>query len=267
MAIAVAWVVVVVLAAALADLLPLEDPREIPTSGATFLSAFRDWHHILGTDGQARDELTRLIYGARVSLVVGVGAAALGMVIGGAIGMLMAMAGPRIRMLLDIGIDSALAFPPLVLLVGLVAVMRPNLTSVLVGLTLLSTPVFARLVRTSAATVLAAEYVFAARAMGATWLRLAVREVVPNVANTALSYAFVLIGVLITGEASLSFLGLSVQPPFPTWGGMVAESQTTFEQHPHGLIVPAAAIFVTVLAFSAIGLAAGRRGAREPSRL
>jgi peptide/nickel transport system permease protein len=253
--ISVGWLAVVVLAAALADVLPLREGRdparaldEPVLAGPSLLSA-----HPLGTDRQGLDELAGVIVGARLSLLVGVGAVCIGLFVGGLLGVVAGYYRGRLDSVLNLANDALLAFPPLILLLALAAIVTPNARTITLVLGVLAVPTFFRLARANALVHAQREFVLAARALGTRGPRILLRELVPNVAMAALSYAFVVVAVLIVAEASLSFLGLSIQRPEPTWGNMIAAGQQDFDDHPHLVFVPGAALFTTVLALNRVG--------------
>ncbi|HEY8524377.1 MAG TPA: ABC transporter permease [Acidimicrobiales bacterium] len=250
------WIVVLVVAALVAPVLPLgehEDTAAAITEPALLRpNLFSE--HPLGTNNFGLDELARVVYGARASLLMALTASAIGLVIGGAIGV---VAGTR-RGWLDRALSTAnnafLAFPPLVLLLALAAVMERDSRNIALALGALSIPVNVRLARANALAVAQEEFVEAARVMGASRTRIVVREILPNVLPPLLSYALIVMAVLLVAEASLSYLGLGVQPPQPSWGNMIAEGDGgMFEDHPHLVLVPGGAMFATVLAFNLVG--------------
>jgi peptide/nickel transport system permease protein len=251
-----AWIVVLVVVAVAAPVLPLGEHRDT-ASAITEPSLSRPdlfSEHPLGTNNFGLDELARVIYGARASLLMALTASAIGLVIGGAIGI---VAGTR-RGWLDRALGTAnnafLAFPPLVLLLALAAVMERDSRNIALALGALSIPVNLRLARANAMTVAQEEFVEAARVMGASRTRIVIREILPNVLPPLLSYALIVMAVLLVAEASLSYLGLGVQPPSPSWGNMIAEGEGgMFEDHPHLVLVPGGAMFATVLAFNLVG--------------
>ncbi len=244
------WVTVIIVAAVFADLLPLPDPNR-----ADFLAigVGPNGDHLFGTDEIGRDILTRVIYGARISLMVGLVSVLLGMFVGGMLGLLAGYlrgVTERVVMLLT---DSLLAFPALVLLLCLAAVFGSNLPTLITGLAILTVPTFIRLTRANSLVVANREYVVAARAYGSSPLRVIIRDVVPNVSMPVLAYSFVVMGVVIVAEGSLSFLGLGVPGPTPSWGSMIAGGRRELESKSHIVLVPGAVMFITVLALTVIG--------------
>lgn len=255
---AVAWIVVLVLAAVLADVLPLTESRTpalaIDTPGLLRPDLFSA--HPLGTDKQGLDILGGVIYGARVSLTVGFGAVLIGLVVGGLLGMLAGFYRGRLEATINFLTDTIIAFPPLILLLALVAVMEPSVGNVTLGLAVLGIPTYVRIARANTLVVAHKDYVLAARVLGARNRRLLFKEVMPNLLSSLASYGFVVIAVLIVAEASLSYLGLSVQRPAPTWGNMIASGQSSLQEHPHLVFVPGLILFLTVFALTRIGEAA-----------
>jgi peptide/nickel transport system permease protein len=253
---ALGWLALVVLAAVLAPLLPLGEHAntsktlaEPPFTRPDLFSS-----HVLGTNNFGLDELARVIYGARASLTVSLVAVAVGIVVGGLIGVISGYSkGPVDR---GIGIlnNTLLAFPPLVLLLALSAVLDPNVRTLTIGLSILSIPINVRLARAAAIQLAQREFVQAARAMGATRRRIVVHELIPGVLPTLLSYGMIVVAVMIVAEASLSFLGLGIKQPNPSWGNMIAEGQQgIFEDNPHIVLVPGIVLFLTVFSFNLLG--------------
>ncbi|MFC4060108.1 dipeptide/oligopeptide/nickel ABC transporter permease/ATP-binding protein [Planomonospora corallina] len=250
LALAAGWLALVLAAALTADLLPL--PRYDETLAGPPQSGPGP-EHPFGTDALGRDLLSRVVHGARVSLGVGVGAVALGLLIGAPLGVL---AGYR-RRLTDTLImganDIALAFPSLVFALAVVAFTGASLVNVLVVLGLLGVPAWVRLLRGTTMVFAEREFVTAARALGARDRSVLWREVVPNVALPAASYAFIGMAVAIVAEGGLAFLGLSVQAPTPTWGGLINEGRPVLETAPHVVLFPSLVMFLTVLSANLVG--------------
>lgn len=250
------WIVVVVAAAVVAPLLPLGEHRDTAATIAepSLLRPDLGSEHPLGTNNLGLDELARVIYGARASLLMALVASSIGLLVGGAIGV---VAGTR-RGWADRALSTAnnafLAFPPMVLLLAFASVMERDARNIALALGALSIPVNLRLARANALTVAQEGYVEAARVMGASRGRILLREVVPNVLPPLLSYALIVMAVLLVAEASLSYLGLGVQQPDPSWGNMMAEGDGgLLEEHPHLVVVPGGVMFATVLAFNLVG--------------
>jgi peptide/nickel transport system permease protein len=266
---AVAWIVLVVGAALLAGVLPLPSYKATLTGPP---QAGPSPHHLLGTDGLGRDVLSRVIFASRVSLGVGLGAVALGLVFGATLGLVAGFyRGVSGTVIMALG-DIALAFPALVFAMAVVAFAGPNVRNVLLVLGVLGVPAWIRLVRGATLSYGSREFVLAARALGARDRTILGREIVPNVALPVASYAFIAMGVVIVAEGALAFLGLSVQAPTPTWGGMINEARNNMDTAPHVVLAPSLAMFLTVLAFNLVGdrlreRADIREGGLEPTRL
>jgi peptide/nickel transport system permease protein len=248
--IACAWLGAVVLAAIFAPLLPLWDPA-IPDYKNVFGGITPQ--HWLGGDTLGRDTFSRVVYGARASLLVGICAVVLGALVGGTLGMIAGYFGGRVERVLTWLADVVLAFPGLVLIIAMVAILGASLTNLIIGLAILSVPTFIRLTRATTLVVAQREYVQAARAYGCRPLRIILREIAPNVVLPVAAYAFIMVGVFIVVEGSLSFLGLGIPPPTPSWGGMIASGRAELLRYPHISLFPAAVMFLTVLSINYIG--------------
>ena len=246
------WLGLIVLLAVFAQLLPLSDysvqvgpPRQPPQSG--------DLDLLLGTDNLGRSLLARGISGAQVSLVVGVVACLTGLVVGSVLGMLAGYFGKWVDWTLSLLADAMLAFPPLILLLALSAILTPSMRTIMIGLSLLAIPTFFRLARANTLTWSQREFVRAARNMGASNFRILVKEILPNVLPTLAAYLPVVIAAVIVAEGSLSFLGLGIPPPRPSWGGMVSGGKDFLADTPHLVVVPSLFIFFTVFALNQAG--------------
>jgi peptide/nickel transport system permease protein len=248
---ATGWIVLLVGLAVFADLLPLE-PVGVPV-GQTLSAPHLSLDEPLGTDGFGRSETSRIIYGARVSLTVGVLSVALGLILGGLIGTLAGYFRGWVDTIVNVVVDAWLAFPALVFLLALASVFEPSIPTLTISIGILVTPLFARLARANALKVSQSEFVTAARLLGAGHGRILLREVTPNVLRPVATYAFTLTGVVIVAEASLSFLGLGVQPPKPTWGNMIADGQQFLATDPWVVFVPAIVLVLTVFSFNVLG--------------
>jgi peptide/nickel transport system permease protein len=247
---AVGWLLLVFAAAALADLLPLPSPTDMDMleRRASFSTL-----HWLGTDALGRDELSRLIYGARISLTVGLCAPVIGLVIGGALGMLAGYFRGRFETLVVGSMDVLLAFPPLILALAVTAYLGQSLLNLTCILGVLGIPAFMRVARASTLTLARREFVIAAQALGATHARILLRELLPNVFLPLLAFFLLGVAVTIVVEGALSFLGLGVPPPISSWGSMIGEGRESLEIAPRLAFIPAATMFLTVLSFNLVG--------------
>jgi peptide/nickel transport system permease protein len=247
---AVGWTLLVLAAAALADLLPLPSPTDMDMLGRRAPFSALHW---LGTDALGRDELSRLIYGARISLTVGLCAPIIGLVIGGALGMLAGYFRGRFETLVVGSMDVLLAFPPLILALAVTAYLGQSLLNLTCILGALGIPAFMRVARASTLTLARREFVIAAQALGATHARILLRELLPNVLLPLLAFFLLGVAVTIVVEGALSFLGLGVPPPISSWGSMIGEGRESLEIAPRLAFIPAVAMFLTVLSFNLVG--------------
>jgi len=209
--------------------------------------------HFLGTDHLGRDTLSRIIYGARVTLIVSVFAVVVSGLFGVWLGLLAGFFGGRTDAIILRLIDTQLAFPVVLLVIALVAVVGPSLTNLIILMGLSAWPRFARIVRGSVLSVRGLEYVEAARAVGASRLRLMLRHILPNILSAIIVYASFELARMILLEATLSFLGLGVQPPDPTWGGMINDGKKYLSQSTAVSLFPGLAIAMVILAFNMLG--------------
>ena len=253
---AVGWLVIVAVCAVFASVLPVADPLK---PDIVHKLAMPSWAHPLGTDGLGRDALSRLVHGARISLVVSLTAVTVGMVVGGTIGVLAGFLRGWFETALMAAINVILAFPGLVLLLVLLAYVGQSLGVISLVVGFLSIPVYARVARANTLAVAEREFVLAAHTMGATRLRQLLREIAPNVVLPVVAFGLVAMGVVIVLEGSLSFLGLSVEAPTATWGGMIAEGKRHLSEAPLAALIPSAAMFLTVLSLNFVGDTLRRR--------
>ncbi len=209
--------------------------------------------HLLGTDSTGRDILARLVYGARVSLSVGIIASLLSLGIGIFFGLIAGYFGGRVDAVLSQFFDIFLAFPSLLLAIGISAVRPPGLSSAMLAITLVGWAGFARLVRGMALSLKEQTYVEASRALGAGPGRILYKHILPNALPLILVAGSLRIGSFILLEAALSFLGLGVQPPTPTWGSMISLNRAYINSAPWMVIFPGLAISVTVISFNILG--------------
>jgi peptide/nickel transport system permease protein len=248
---AVAWIAVIGLAAIFADLLPIASPTDMDLLAKR--AAPGAPAHLLGTDHLGRDELSRLIYGGRVSLIVGLLAPVIGVAIGGCLGMVAGYFRGRFETLAVGGVDVLLAFPPLVFVLAVTAYLGQSVLNITLVIGVLGIPAFTRVSRAVTLTLSEREFVTAARALGATHARILIRELLPNVALPLLAFFLLAVAVTIVVEGALSFLGLGVPPPAPSWGSMIAEGRENLDIAPWLAFLPAGFMFLTVLSFNIVG--------------
>ena len=247
---ALAWIALIALAAILADVLPIMSPTDMDMLGKREPPSAE---HLLGTDQLGRDMLSRLIYGARISLTVGLLAPVIGLVIGGALGMMAGYLGGRFEALTVGAVDVLLAFPPLVFALAVTAYLGQSVFNLTLVIGVLSIPAFTRVARATTLSLTQREFVVAARTLGATHARILLRELLPNVALPLLAFFLLVVAVTIVVEGALSFLGLGVPPPAPSWGSMIGEGRDSLDIAPWLAFLPAGFMFVTVLAFNIVG--------------
>lgn len=245
------FVVLLVLVAVFAPWLAPWDPMA-PDWMA--LSAPPSAAHWMGTDELGRDILSRIIYGARISLYVGVVSVTLGMVVGVLLGLLAGYYGRWVDMLIMRGSDVLFAFPGMLLAIAVVAILGPGLNNVIIAVAVFSVPVFARIVRASTLSLKQAAYVEAVRCAGARDRVILLRHILPGTLSSVIVYFTMRIGTSILTAAGLSFIGLGPEPDVPEWGNILAMSRSMMMAGLwHVSVFPGLAIFVTVLAFNLLG--------------
>jgi peptide/nickel transport system permease protein len=253
---------VVVFFIALAILAPYVAPHD-PL--ATSWSAIRkppSEVYLFGTDEIGRDVLSRVIWGARASLLAGLVSVSIALALGLPIGLAAGYLGGWIDALISRVTDAMLACPFLILAIALAAFLGPSLTNAMIAIGISATPVFIRLTRAQVLAVKVEDYVEAARALGNPHLRIALRHILPNVVAPLIVQATLAIAAAIIAEASLSFLGLGQQPPAPSWGSMLNTAKNYVDHAPWMAVWPGVAIFTVVLSFNLVG--DGLRDALDP---
>jgi peptide/nickel transport system permease protein len=209
--------------------------------------------HLLGTDDLGRDILSRVIYGARISLLAGVVSVAIALVAGVGLGILSGYWGGWVDDAIMRLMDALLSFPAIVLALAIAAAIGAGLTNVMIAIGIVNTPTFARLARGQTLAVRELDFVGAARVLGAWDLRIMRVHLLPNIAAPLIVQTSLSIAFAILAEASLSFLGFGVKPPEPSWGSMVSMGRGYLQQAPWLVFGPGAAIFITVMGFNFVG--------------
>ena len=255
----------VVLVALFAPLLAPYDPVE-QIKGATKLPPFwaegADPRFILGTDAVGRDMLSRLMYGARVSLFIGLSVMLVSMFVGIALGLAAAWFGGLVDVIIIRIMDLIMAIPSLVLAILIIAIIGPSLTNTIIAVTIVYLPRYVRLVRASALAELTKDYVVAARVAGVGPFRLMWVTVLPNCLAPLIVQAALGVSDAILEAAGLGFLGLGAQPPMPEWGAMLADTRDLMLSHPWVMALPGLCILITVMAINLMG--DGLRDALDP---
>jgi ABC-type dipeptide/oligopeptide/nickel transport system permease subunit len=218
--------------------------------------------HVLGMDEQGRDMLSRLIWGGRVSLIVGFVPVALATAIGLFLGLLAGYGGGILDQIIMRTLDVFFAFPMVLLAIAIAGILTPGVVTEILAITIVLIPYVGRLARTATLSVTAMPFIEAARAAGASRTALLLRYITPNVMPALLVYATTLIGLMIVVGSGLSFLGLGVQPPVADWGTMVSEGRTVLAAAPHVTLLPGLVIVAVSLAFNFLG--DGLRDALDP---
>lgn len=259
-----AFLVLVAALALAAPFLPLPDPS---VSDYSAVAAPPSWQHWLGTDAIGRDIASRLVWGARISLAVGLGATLIGAVVGTSVGLMAGYAGGWLGGTLMRLMDIVLAFPAIVLALAVLTALGPSMITVTVLIGVLLIPAYARMVRGPVRSLRMREFVLAARACGMGPLRVMVTEVLPNVIPLVVNFALSTFGLAVLVEGGLSFLGVSVPPPTPSWGSMIAEGRPELATDPFISLIPALALSLVVLAANTLGDALERRADPRSAQL
>ncbi len=263
--IGVVLLVVLIFLAIFADLIapysPIEQYRDNFLT-PPFWQEGGNWHYLLGTDDVGRDILSRLIFGARLSILIGLMVVTLSLTIGTVLGLSAAFAGGIVDVIIMRVMDVVLVFPSLLLAIVIVAILGPGLFNAMIAVAVVTLPGYTRLVRASALSELARDYVTATRSAGASTFRLMFSSVLPNCMAPLIVAASLGFSAAILDAAALGFLGLGAQPPTPEWGTMLAGALQYYQRAWWVLTFPGLSILLTVLAFNLFG--DGLRDALDP---
>jgi ABC-type dipeptide/oligopeptide/nickel transport system permease subunit len=243
-------IIMMVLVAIFAPLLAPYDPYEPDMQNALAPPSAEHW---LGTDAIGRDTLSRLIYGSRTSLVVGLSAVAAAVVLGGLLGTIAGFLGGAVQTVIMRVIDTLMAIPMLLLALTLAAVLGGGLKNVVIAISISMIPPFARLMNAQTLTIKERDYVASLRSMGATRWRTVFGHVMPNAYPAVLVFGTMMIGSAILGEAGLSYLGIGITPPGAAWGAMVAAGFPYLLTNPIMSVAPGVCIMLVVFAFNMVG--------------
>ncbi|WP_181781504.1 ABC transporter permease [Pseudonocardia pini] len=248
--VALTFLLLVVLAAVLAPLLAPADP-----AAQDLINQLQgpSSEHLLGTDNFGRDVLSRLLFGAQVTLVAVLQALVIAAVAGIPLGLLAGFVGGPVDAVLSRVSDALLSLPPLILALAIVGILGPGLTNVMIAIGVVLAPPLFRLARGAAQSVTSETYIEACRAMGCSPWRILWRHVLPNASSPLLVQLTFSAGVIIIAEASLSFLGLGVQPPDASWGTMLRDAFDAIYESPYFMVAPAVMIVLTILSFAVLG--------------
>ena len=247
----VGWIIMNVLMAVFASFLPLIDPLyqnyNAVNSGPTL-------HNLLGTDDLGRDILSRIIFGSRVSIFVSFGAMCIAFFVGVPTAMLASLRRGRFDKILTTVMYSFLAFPAIIATISVLSFWVPrNLVKVIIVVGIFSIPLVYRVIRTASLAVANRDYVTAAKVQGATDRRILIREILPNITPILVSFLLIGIAQVVALEGALAFLGLSINPPTPSWGNMINEARTVMDVNPWLVIFPSVALVLFILSLNFIG--------------
>jgi len=249
--ICVAWIGLNVIGAIFAAVLPLQNPLYENFSAINLGPSL---HHLFGTDDLGRDIFARVTYGARVSIAVGTGAMVIGFGLGAPLGMLAAHRRGRFDAILTTVMYVFLAFPAIIATIAVLSFWTPrSLLKIILVIGLASVPLVYRVIRTATLNVATKDYIIAAKVQGATDRRILMKELLPNIAPVGISFLLIGVATVVTLEGALAFLGLSVNPPTPSWGNMINEARTVLASNPWLVLFPSAALCLFLLCLNFIG--------------
>ena len=251
--------VIILLIAVFGPLFSPSDPHRVDFGNTLSPPSFRN---LLGTDHLGRDILGRLIYGAWISLAVGIGATVISMLVGGLWGLIAGYFGRWIDVILMRSLDVVWAFPPVLLALAFVAIRGPSLSAVILAIGIVGIPMFARIVRSTVLSVKEKDYILAAKSSGISHFKIMFTHILPNIMAPVTVVATFGVAGAIMIESILSFLGLGIQPPASSWGLMINEGQKYLRTFPYYSLFPGLTIMITVFAFNAFG--DGLRDAWDP---
>ncbi|RWY37681.1 ABC transporter permease [Falsigemmobacter intermedius] len=249
------WLTLLFLATLFADLLPLAESHD---PGVTILDPSLTPPNLLsanplGTDTAALDVLGQIIYGSRVSLLIALCGAGIGCLTGGTLGILAGYFRGRVEAVTTFAAEVLLSFPPLILLMAMVTIFRPSIVNLTLVLGVLVTPAFLRLARAQTIKIASRDFVVAAHTLGAKVPRILLGEILPNVLPALIAYGFIVVGLLIVAEASLSYLGIGIPRPAPTWGNLISQGEPFLQDSPHLVLAPTLFLFLTVISANYLG--------------
>lgn len=248
-----AFVLAVVVLACFVGPLVLDVPAPVGGNALdSYLPSFSPGH-LLGTDPNGNDILSRVLHGGRSSLIIAVAVNLLGLVVGGSLGALSGYIGGRTDTVIMRLLDVLIAFPSLVLTLAVAQSLGPSQTNTVFALAFFSIPAFARIARVATLRLRALPFMAAAQLCGTPGRRALLRHVAPNILPQLITFGMLGMGIVIVIEGALSFLGLGIPPPAPSWGNMIAQGQQSLSATPMLVVWPCAALFVTVLAFNLLG--------------
>jgi len=249
--ICVGWLALNIIGAIFANVLPVQNPLN---QDYNFVNSGPSLHHIFGTDDLGRDIFARIVYGSRVSIAVGAGSMVIGFGIGAPLGMLAAYRRGRFDTFVTTVMYVFLAFPAIIAVIAVLSFWTPrSMFKIIVVIGFASVPLVYRVIRTATLAIATKDYVIAAKVQGATDRRILMKELLPNIAPIGISFLLIGVATVVTLEGALAFLGLSVNPPTPSWGNMINESRTILAENPWLVLFPSLALCLFLLCLNFIG--------------